>query len=263
MYDLSLCWVVPRRAATSARSRPTRAVRPPSPIVTLLANSELSSVDIFKEAEATNGDIALRTTRRCVFHCRCRDDFIDRVMDNPRLNANPKVDEAHHRVSRAGFKYYVTEMVCWATGGPQKYSGRSMLESHAHQGSRKRSGKCSWPTSAHAWRNLASPRPNKPSFSRSWTAQRRTSSGRRAKGRRYRPETRSHGGATRVSDHGDHARRELRRHLEIAKAPPSWPTSFHSVPGSDRSRDKIVGLCPARVNWDSSHRRHIVKNATK
>ena len=62
------------------------------------------------------------------------DDFIDRVMDNPRLNANPKVDEAHHRVSRAGFKYYVTEMVCWATGGPQTYSGRSMLESHAHLG---------------------------------------------------------------------------------------------------------------------------------
>lgn len=62
------------------------------------------------------------------------DDFIDRVMDNPRLNANPKVDEAHHRVSRAGFKYYVTEMVCWAAGGPQKYSGRSMLESHAHLG---------------------------------------------------------------------------------------------------------------------------------
>jgi hemoglobin len=55
-------------------------------------------------------------------------------MDNPRLNANPRVDEAHHRVSRAGFKYYVTEMVCWATGGPQKYTGRSMLESHAHLG---------------------------------------------------------------------------------------------------------------------------------
>jgi hemoglobin len=36
------------------------------------------------------------------------DDFIDRIMDNPRLNANPRVDEAHHRVSRAGFKYYVT-----------------------------------------------------------------------------------------------------------------------------------------------------------
>ena len=58
------------------------------------------------------------------------DDFIDRVMHNPVLNANPAVDEAHHRVSAAGFKYYVTEMVCWATGGPQKYSGRAMRESH-------------------------------------------------------------------------------------------------------------------------------------
>ncbi len=60
------------------------------------------------------------------------DDFIDRIMDDPRLNANPHVDEAHHRVSRAGFKYLVTEQVCWATGGPQRYTGRSMLDSHAH-----------------------------------------------------------------------------------------------------------------------------------
>jgi hemoglobin len=60
------------------------------------------------------------------------DDLIDRVMVDPRLNANPRVDEAHHRVSSAGFKYLVTEMVCWATGGPQKYSGRSMGDSHRH-----------------------------------------------------------------------------------------------------------------------------------
>ena len=60
------------------------------------------------------------------------DDFINRIMDDPRLNANPKVDEAHHRVSRAGFKYLVTEMVCWATGGPQKYTGKSMFDSHQH-----------------------------------------------------------------------------------------------------------------------------------
>jgi len=60
------------------------------------------------------------------------DDFIDRVMHNPVLNANAAVDEAHHRVSAAGFKYYVTEMVCWATGGPQRYTGRSMSESHKH-----------------------------------------------------------------------------------------------------------------------------------
>jgi hemoglobin len=60
------------------------------------------------------------------------DDFIDRVMTDPRLNANPRVDEAHHRVSPAGFKYFVTEMVCWAAGGPQTYSGRTMGDSHRH-----------------------------------------------------------------------------------------------------------------------------------
>jgi hemoglobin len=60
------------------------------------------------------------------------DDFINRIMVDPRLNANPRVDEAHHRVSPAGFKYLVTEMVCWATGGPQQYTGRSMRDSHEH-----------------------------------------------------------------------------------------------------------------------------------
>jgi hemoglobin len=60
------------------------------------------------------------------------DVFIDRIMDDPRLNANPAVDEAHHRVARAGFKYLVTEMVCWAVGGPQQYSGRSMGDAHQH-----------------------------------------------------------------------------------------------------------------------------------
>ena len=60
------------------------------------------------------------------------DDLVDRVMVDPRLNANPLVDEAHHRVPPAGFKYLVTEMVCWATGGPQKYTGKSMADSHNH-----------------------------------------------------------------------------------------------------------------------------------
>jgi len=60
------------------------------------------------------------------------DDLIDRVMTDPRLNANPLVNEAHHKVSPAGFKYLVTEMVGWASGGPQKYTGRPMRESHDH-----------------------------------------------------------------------------------------------------------------------------------
>jgi hemoglobin len=60
------------------------------------------------------------------------DDLIDRVMTDARLNKNPAVDEAHHRVSPAGFKFLVTEMVCDAAGGPQQYSGRPMGDSHRH-----------------------------------------------------------------------------------------------------------------------------------
>ena len=58
------------------------------------------------------------------------DDFIDRIMVDDRLNANPRVDEAHHRVLPPGFKYLVTEMLAEAAGGPQRYTGRSMRESH-------------------------------------------------------------------------------------------------------------------------------------
>jgi hemoglobin len=58
------------------------------------------------------------------------DDFIDRIMVDDRLNANPRVDEAHHRVSPPGFKYLVTEQVGEASGGPQRYTGRSMEDSH-------------------------------------------------------------------------------------------------------------------------------------
>ena len=53
-------------------------------------------------------------------------------MKDARLNANPAVDEAHHKVPPAGFKYLVTEMVGWASGGPQKYTGRPMRDSHQH-----------------------------------------------------------------------------------------------------------------------------------
>ncbi|MBL1102460.1 group I truncated hemoglobin [Streptomyces coffeae] len=58
------------------------------------------------------------------------DDFIDRIMVDDRLNANPRVDDAHHRVLPPGFKYLVTEMVGEATGGPQRYTGRTMEDSH-------------------------------------------------------------------------------------------------------------------------------------
>jgi hemoglobin len=60
------------------------------------------------------------------------EDLIDRVMVDPRLNANPLVNEAHHKVPPAGFKYLVTELLCSAAGGPQRYSGRPMEDSHRH-----------------------------------------------------------------------------------------------------------------------------------
>ena len=60
------------------------------------------------------------------------DDLIARIMKDARLNANPAVNEAHHKVPPAGFKYLVTEMVGWASGGPQQYTGRPMRDSHQH-----------------------------------------------------------------------------------------------------------------------------------
>jgi hemoglobin len=74
------------------------------------------------------------------------DDLIDRVMTDDRLNANPRVDEAHHRVSPAGFKYYVTELACQAAGGPQQYSAARWATRTATSRSPRRSGERSWTT---------------------------------------------------------------------------------------------------------------------
>jgi hemoglobin len=60
------------------------------------------------------------------------DDFIERLLVNDVLNANPKIKEARDRVPRAGLKYRVTSLVCQVTGGPEKYAGRTMKDSHAH-----------------------------------------------------------------------------------------------------------------------------------
>ena len=60
------------------------------------------------------------------------DDFIERLLVNDVLNANPAINEARARVPKAGLKYHVTAMVCQATGGPEVYTGRSMKTAHAH-----------------------------------------------------------------------------------------------------------------------------------
>ncbi len=60
------------------------------------------------------------------------DQFIDLLLVNDVLNANPAIKEARDRVPRAGLKFHVTALVCQTTGGPCQYTGRSMEEAHAH-----------------------------------------------------------------------------------------------------------------------------------
>lgn len=60
------------------------------------------------------------------------DDFIERLLVNPTLNANPAIKEARAHVPSAGLKFHVTTLVCEVTGGPCKYAGRDMKTAHAH-----------------------------------------------------------------------------------------------------------------------------------
>ncbi len=59
-------------------------------------------------------------------------DFIDALVPDAMLNANPAIDAARQQVPGPYLKYHVTAMVCEVTGGPCKYTGRNMKESHAH-----------------------------------------------------------------------------------------------------------------------------------
>jgi hemoglobin len=59
-------------------------------------------------------------------------DFIDALVLDAVLNANPAIDAARKRVPPPYLKYHVTAMVCQATGGPCTYQGRDMKSSHAH-----------------------------------------------------------------------------------------------------------------------------------
>jgi hemoglobin len=60
------------------------------------------------------------------------DDFIERLLVNATLDANPAIKEARTRVPKAGLKFHVTALVCEVSGGPCKYAGRTMKESHQH-----------------------------------------------------------------------------------------------------------------------------------
>jgi hemoglobin len=60
------------------------------------------------------------------------DDFINRLVANEELNKNPAIDAGRKRSPAPYLKFQVSQMVCGVTGGPCKYTGKAMTESHAH-----------------------------------------------------------------------------------------------------------------------------------
>lgn len=60
------------------------------------------------------------------------DDFINRLVTNKTLNKNPAIDAGRKSAPAPYLKFQVAQMVCEATGGPCKYTGKAMKESHAH-----------------------------------------------------------------------------------------------------------------------------------
>ena len=60
------------------------------------------------------------------------DDFINRLVTNKELNRNPAINAGRKSSPAPYLKFQVSQMVCGATGGPCKYTGKAMKESHAH-----------------------------------------------------------------------------------------------------------------------------------
>ena len=60
------------------------------------------------------------------------DDFIDRLVKNATLNKNPAIAAGRKSSPPPYLKFQVSQLVCEATGGPCKYTGKNMKEAHAH-----------------------------------------------------------------------------------------------------------------------------------
>ena len=60
------------------------------------------------------------------------DDFIDHLVANKTLNKNPAINEGRKRSPAPYLKFQVSQLVCEVTGGPCKYTGKGMKESHVH-----------------------------------------------------------------------------------------------------------------------------------
>ena len=60
------------------------------------------------------------------------DDFINRLVANKTLNKNPAINAGRKSSPAPYLKFQVSQLVCELSGGPCKYTGKAMKESHAH-----------------------------------------------------------------------------------------------------------------------------------
>jgi len=60
------------------------------------------------------------------------DDFINRLVANKQLNKNPAINAGRKSSPAPYLKFQVSQLICELAGGPCKYTGKAMKESHAH-----------------------------------------------------------------------------------------------------------------------------------
>lgn len=60
------------------------------------------------------------------------DDFINRLVINKELNKNPAIKAGRISSPAPYLKFQVSQLICESSGGPCKYTGKAMKESHAH-----------------------------------------------------------------------------------------------------------------------------------
>lgn len=60
------------------------------------------------------------------------DDFINRLVENTQLNENPAINAGRKSSPAPYLKFQVSQLICELSGGPCKYTGKAMKESHAH-----------------------------------------------------------------------------------------------------------------------------------
>ena len=59
-------------------------------------------------------------------------DFVNRLVANKTLNKNPAINAGRKNSPAPYLKFQVSQLVCEVTGGPCKYTGKGMKESHTH-----------------------------------------------------------------------------------------------------------------------------------